>query len=326
LLFAGNHGAWIALEDGAGLMKETVGVRRVSLRGWMGVAVMGFGLMARGAMGQDASPVAARAEERRPMPDVVALMHEVEERQRAAEMKEKDYIYREAERVETLDGRGGVKKTETREYDVFWLNGVVVQKRVKEDGKELSAEEQKKESERIDKAATKARERKAKADAKGQVTDANGPEEITVSRMLELGSFTNARREMVNGRATILVDFAGDPKAKTRNPAESAIHEMGGTVWVDEQDRAIQHLEGRFLNNFKIGGGLLVNVKKDTSFTLTQVKVNDEVWLPSEGGIDGQARMLLLFSVNGRFRVRDSDYRKFKATSTILPGYVEAKP
>ncbi len=260
------------------------------------------------------------------MPDVAVLMHEVEDRQREAEAKEKEYLYREAERVETLDGHGGVKKTESREYDVFWLDGVVVRKLVKEDGKELSAEGQKKESERIDKEVAKAKERKERATAKGQVTDANGHEEITVSRMLELGRFTNPRRQVVNGRETILVDFTGDPKAKTRNPAESAIHEMGGTVWVDEQDRAIQHLEGRFLNNFKIGGGLLVSVKKDTSFVLTQVKVNDEVWLPQDGEIDGQARLLLLFSVNGRFRIHDSDYRKFKATATILPGYVEAKP
>jgi hypothetical protein len=257
---------------------------------------------------------------------VAVLIHEVEDRQREAEAKEKDYIYREAERVETLDGHDTVKKTESREYDVFWLEGVVVQRLAKENGKELSLEEQKKENERIDKEVAKAKERKEKAEAKGQLTDANGHQAISVSRMLELGSFANPRRQTVNGRQTILVDFSGDPKAKTRNAAESAIHEIGGTIWVDEQDRAIQHLEGRFLNNFKVGGGLLVNVKKETSFTLTQVKVNGEVWLPQDGEIDGQARILLLFSVNGRFRIHGSDYRKFKATSKILTGFTETKP
>ena len=300
---------------------------RVALKLRMGCVFLGIIWMWTGdASGQDAASSGVHLSEERPLPDVVALMHEVEEHQRLAEVREKDYIYREAERVETLDGHGGVKKTESREYDIFWLNGVVVRKLVKENGKELSTGEQKKETEQIDKEVAKAKERKTKANAKGQATDANGHEEVTVSRMLELGRFTSPRRQMIHGRETILVDFTGDPKAKTRNPAESAIHEMGGTVWVDEQDRAIQHLEGRFLNNFKIGGGLLVNVKKDTSFTLTQVKVNDEVWLPQDGEIDGQARLLLLFSVNGRFRIHNSDYRKFKATSTILPGYTETKP
>ena len=262
----------------------------------------------------------------KPLPDVAALMLEVEARQKEAEAKEKDYLYREVEEVQDVDKNGAVKKTETNEYDIFWLEGVVVRKQVKKNGRELTAEEQKKESEAVDKEVAKAKERRAKAEASGKVTDPNGNEEITVSRMLELGSFTNARRQTVNGRDTILVDFTGNPNAKTRNPAENAIREMGGTVWVDEEDRAIQHLEGRFVNNFKIGGGLLVSVKKDTSFSLTQRKVNDEVWLPQDGAIDGQARVLLLFHVNGRFRIHDSRYRKFKATSTILPGVVEAAP
>lgn len=290
---------------------------------WM---ILGLSLtVVRAAASQVRAPVATILQDNS-LPDVVALMHEVEEHQRAAEVRAKDYLYREVERVETLDGHGAVKKTDTREYDVFWLNGVVVRKLVKENGRELSADEQAKESGRVDKEVTNARERKEKAAAKGQVTDANGHEEITVSRMLELGSFTNPRRELVKGRPTILVDFMGDPKAKTRNAAEGAIHEMAGTVSVDEQDRAVQHLDGHFVHNFKIGGGMLVNVKKDTSFSLTQVKVNEEVWLPQDGRIDGQARLMLLFSVNGRFEIHDTGYRKFTATSTILPGYTEMKP
>ena len=261
------------------------------------------------------------AAETQPLPDIPTLMHEVEDHQRLAEAREKDYLFRQSERLEELDKNGGVKKTELREYDIFWLQGVVVRKLVSQDGKPLSPDAQAKANEEVDREVAKAKERLAKAQTSGKVTDANGHEEITVSRMLELGSFSNPRRQSVNGRDTILVDFIGDPHAKTRNPAEAAIHEMGGTVWIDEQDRAIQHFEGRFLNNFKIAGGLLVSVKKDTSFSLTQVKVNDEVWLPQDGAVDGQARILLLFSVNGRLRIHDSGYRKFKATSTILPTF-----
>ena len=111
--------------------------------------------------------------------------------------------------------------------------------------------------------------------------------------------------------------------ARTRNAVENAIHEMGGTVWVDEQDRAVVRLEGRFLNNFKVAGGLLINIRKDTSFALQNVKINGEVWLPQDGTINGQARVLLLFGVNGRLLVHDTDYRKFKATSTLLPAFSE---
>ncbi|WP_348266841.1 hypothetical protein [Edaphobacter sp. DSM 109919] len=256
----------------------------------------------------------------KPLPDIPALMHEVETHQKEAEAVQKDYLYHAVDMVQQLDGNGRVKKTETEEYDVFWVEGVQVHKLTKKNGKELSAGEQQKQNKRIDKEVTRARERRAKAEAEGKTTDSNGYEEVTVSRLLELGSFSNARRVMLNGRKTIAVDYVGDPKARTRNRLENLIRDVAGTVWVDEDDDAISKLEGHFLDTFKIGAGLVVNIQKGTSFSLEQRKINDEVWLPVEVDGRGTARVFLLFRFNGNFREVDSGYRKFKVTSTILPG------
>jgi hypothetical protein len=295
----------------------------------VGLSSAGWGQASGSAETTQASPgavekagVVASAQDAvdRPLPDIPALMHEVEAHQKASETIQKDYLYHEVVTAEETDGHGGVKKTETKEFDVFWLNGVEVQKLVKKDGKELNADEQKKESERIDKEVAKARERRDKADTKGQETDSRGHEEETVSRFLELGRFTNPRRVKVNGRDTIAVDYEGDPKAKTRNRFEDLIRDLTGTVWVDEEDRTISRLEGRFLRPFKIGAGLVVNIKQETSFAMEQRKINDEIWLPAHADGKGAARAMLFFSFNGDIRLVYSDYRKFKATSTILPG------
>jgi hypothetical protein len=252
----------------------------------------------------------------RPLPDIPALMHEVEEHERASEVIQKDYIYHEVAHEQRSDG----KKSETHEYDVFWINGVEVQRLTRKDGKELTPDEQRKENERIDKEVAKAKERKSKADAKGQPTDSQGHEEITVSRFLELGSFTHPRRLRLNGRETIAVDYTGDPKVKTRNRAEEVIRDLSGTLWIDEQDRSITRVEGRFARPFKIGGGLLMSIKKDTNFSMEQIKINQEVWLPSKIEAHGGARVMLFVNFDGSILVMNSDYRKFKATSTILPG------
>jgi hypothetical protein len=254
----------------------------------------------------------------RPLPDIPKLMHEVEDRQRTAEAVEKDYIYHSVETEQQVDGHGGIKKTEVKEYDVFWIDGVPVRKLVKKDGKELSADEAKKESERIDKEAAKARERREKEEAKGKQTDPRGNDEVTVSRLLELGSFTNPRRVALDGRDTIVVDYNGDPNAKTKNSFENVIRDMTGTVWVDEQDRTIAQLQGHFVDNFKMGGGLLVSIQKGTNFSLRQTRVNGEVWLPAHIEGRGEARAFLFFKFNGSLNVVDSDYRKFKTTSTIV--------
>ena len=246
-------------------------------------------------------------------------MHSVETNQRLSEAIEKDYLYRSVWTKQEMDGHGGVKKTEVEEYDVFWVDGVPVHRLTKKNGRELSADEQKKESEQIDKEVAKARERREKATAQGKESGPRGEEEITVSRLLELGNFTNARRIQLNGRDTIAVDFAGDPKAKTRTRFEEVIRDMVGTAWVDEQDRMLVKAQGHFVNNFKIGGGLVANIQKGTSFSMEQRKVNGEVWLPATFEGQGSARALLFFSFNGSVRGVQSDYRKFKATSTIVP-------
>jgi hypothetical protein len=262
----------------------------------------------------------------RPLPDIPTLMHEVESHQRAAEAIQKDYTYRSVATAQEFDGSGHLKKTTVEVYDVFWINGVPVRKLIRKDGKDLTDDEKKKEDERIDKEVAKARERREKADDQGKETDPRGHDEITVSRFLELGSFTNPRRVQLNGRDTIAVDFAGNPKAKTRNRAEDVVKDLVGTIWIDEQDHVIAKTEGHFLNAFKIGAGLLVNIRKDTSFGLEQKQVNGEVWLPSRIHGEGAARAFLLFSFNGNVQVTNSDYRKFKATSTILPGVIAVEP
>jgi hypothetical protein len=292
-------------------------------RGWVvGVCwtvVLGAGtLCAQNGAGTAAGSAQEHKEEVRPLPDIPALMREVETKQRAAEEAQKDYIFHAVMTEVEVDGKGSPKKTEVKEYDDFWIKGVPVEKLVKKDGKELSADEAKKESERIDKEAEKASERRAREDAKGKETDPRGHEEVTVSRMLELGSFTNARRVQMAGRDTIAVDYTGDPKAKTKNRFEGVIKDMAGTVWVDEQDRAISRIEGRFVGSFKIGGGLVASIREGTNFKLQMTKVNGEVWLPARVEGRGEARALLFFKFNGSLTAVYSDYRKFKTSSTIV--------
>ena len=256
----------------------------------------------------------------RPIPDISTLMRQVEDHLHTADQVRKDYIYHARETRQQLDSSGKVKKSFTSEYDIFWINGVPVEKRTKKDGRDLSPDELKKEDARIDKEVAKAREKKDKAEAQGKETTPRGDDMISAARILELGAFSNPRRVQLDGRDTIVVDYTGNPKAKTRNRFEEVVRDLVGTVWIDEQDKVIRKTEGHFLNDFKIGAGLVANIRKDSSFGMDQIKVNDEVWLPSYLEGKGAIRFLLLAGFDGRVQMTMSDYRKFHTTSTILPG------
>ena len=295
--------------------------------GWMGLAGVAASGQPPSTPGPGQQAAARKVEEaERPLPDIPELLRAVQANQRKYEAVAKDYLYRSVVTEEKSDGHGGVKNSEAEEFDIFWVEGVPVRRMTKKNGKELSAEEQKKESERIDKEVARAKERRAKADEDGKDTGPRGEELVTVSRLLELGSFTNARREQLNGRDAIAVDFAGDPKAKTKSKFEEVIRDMAGTAWMDEQDKVLVKARGHFINNFKVGAGLLVNIQKGTNFEMEQRKINDEVWLLSTAEGQGSFRFLLFAGFNGTVRIVDSDYRKFKATSKILPGMSTVEP
>ncbi|MBW4038195.1 MAG: hypothetical protein HIU91_04825 [Acidobacteria bacterium] len=254
----------------------------------------------------------------KPLPPIPQLLLNVERNEKLAEAAKNDYTYHEHLDIQELDKQGKLKKTTTQDAESIVIDGVHVDRIVSRDGKPLTPEEAKKEDESIDKQVAKAKERRQKRTEAGKPTAANGDDVITASRILELGTFSNPRTITYNGRPTILVDYAGDPHAKTRNPFETVVRDLVGTVWIDQQDQAIVRAQGHFLNDFKIGGGLLADIKSGTNFDFHNTKVNNEVWLPATLDSEGKIRMLLFVGFNGRFRMVMSDYKKFRATSTII--------
>ena len=265
-----------------------------------------------------AAPTAVEAD--KPLPPIDSLLLDVEKNQDTAEKIQRDYTYHVHVEQQELDGKGSVKKTTVTDSESVTIEGVRVDRVVARDGKPLTPEEAKKESDKIDKDVAKEKERRAKALASGKSTDAEGHEELTVSRILQLGTFSNPRRVMLHERPTIVADYAGDPNAKTKNRFETMFRDLVGTVWIDEQDRALVQVQGHFLNDFKIGGGLVADVKKGSSFSAEMTKVNGEVWLPAEVSGDGKVRVLLFLGFSGRLKLVTSDYRKFRASATIVGG------
>lgn len=254
------------------------------------------------------------------LPEPSALLHEVEANEERMDALRNDYTYHVHVEQQRLRKDGSVKETEVTDSESLTLDGVRVNRVVTRNGKPLDASEQAKESERLDKEVAKAKERRAKAAAEGQKTDPRGDTIITVARLLELGSFTNERRIEYGGRPTIMLDYAGDPKAKTRSAPEAVVKDLVGTVWIDEADRVLVHGEGHFLNDFKIGGGLIADVRKNSNFDFDARRVNDSVWLPATINGKGSVRVLLVAGFDGQLRLTASDYRRFRTSAKIIAG------
>jgi len=251
-----------------------------------------------------ASLAPAQPSAKLPLPDIRELMREVQEHQRQLDKVRESYTYSSMQTTQDLDANGQVKKTETEEREDFFVNGHLIVRTVKKNGQPLSGHDQQKETERV-----------AKLVEKAEKTPSDQPLEgpsISISRMLEIMDVRNPRRETYNGRPAIAFDFIGRKDAKTHGLAEDASKELQGTVWVDEADRQVAHLEVRFHNNFRIAGGIFASIAKGSSFRFDQAPVHDGLWLPIGGEGTVKARLLLLKNVRQHFMERDYDYKRFK--------------
>ncbi|MGA7159071.1 MAG: hypothetical protein WBY53_19655 [Acidobacteriaceae bacterium] len=250
--------------------------------------------------------------------DIPQLLHDVEQHEKDAEAARRDYTWHVHFELQQLDHNGNVKKTTTTDAESISIEGVRIDRTVARDGKPLTPDEAQKECDRIDKEVARAKSRRERLAERGEPSDSRGDPIIPVSRILELGAFTNPRRVLLDNRPTIVLDYAGDPHAKTRNESEGIIRDLVGTVWIDQQDRVLVRGQGHFLHDFKIGAGLLLNIHQGLTFDFRTAHITGDVWLPSTVDGEGSARILLFDHIDGRFHLTTSNYRKFHTTTTII--------
>lgn len=238
-----------------------------------------------------------------PIPDIHELMREVHDHQKAMEKVRENYTYSSLQTTQDIDAKGRVTQTRSEQGEDFFVNGHVIERTVKKDGKPLDNHDQQKETERVTRLVEKAQQTSPDQPLEGQT--------ISVSRLLDIMDVRNPRREPWHGRPAIVFDFVGRKNAQTHGLAEDASKKLSGTLWIDEADRQVAHLEVVFNDNFKVAGGLFASVQKGSNFRFDQALVNGEIWLPTgaEGTVD--ARLLLVKNLRQHFIESDYDYKRF---------------
>jgi hypothetical protein len=257
------------------------------------------------------------------LPDLKALFKEIDDNQKAIDKIKENYAGTETEEETEYDGNGKVKKHAARESTFFYLDGDEITTLVKKDGKPLDEKEQEKENEKVRKRIEEHQKRQAKKEAKEEKAKEQGKEEDKddpgIEVFLRACQFVNPRRERFRGQDVLVFDFEPNPEFQPHKLAEKVVQKLAGVVWVDEKAHDVARLEAYFVSDVKIGGGVLANLQKGTSFVFEQAFINNEVWLPTymEGHLG--ARVLLLKGFKVSFVTRYSDYRKFnvETLSTI---------
>ncbi|MGB8535156.1 MAG: hypothetical protein WCD57_01975 [Acidobacteriaceae bacterium] len=245
------------------------------------------------------------------LPDAGTMLREVEAHQKQLDKIRENYTFRAVQTTRQLDSSGHTKKVETEEHEVFFVNSEQVEKLVRKDGKDLTPEQARKEQDRVNKEVLKI--------SKPGYTNPD-KDEITVSRLLQIVTFSRPRRVGLNGRDTIAFDFAGDPHAKTHGRGEDALKKVSGTIWIDEADREVSRMSATLDENYHVGFGLLASVAKGSNVVFDQALIRNEAWLPTAIALHLQARAFLVAGFRAEIDIRFDQYKKFQTDAVQQPG------
>ena len=231
----------------------------------------------------------------------------------------RDYTYIERDEEHRLDGKGQVKSTEVKTYDVMELYGEQVQRLIEKDDKPLDAKDAAKEEEKIQKVIDKRkneseedRNKREKKEEKDREDDRKFVREVADAYNLKL-----VGTELVGGRDAWVIDGEPRPDFVPHMKESKFLTKFRGRVWIDKSDLQLAKMDVECLDTIS-WGLFLARFHKGSRFMLEQTRVNQEVWLPRQLTAKVDVRLALLKNFNVDVEQSFRDYKKFRATTRIM--------
>jgi hypothetical protein len=254
------------------------------------------------------------------------LFRVVAEKDMANDKRLRDYTYIERDEDHKLDGKGQVKSSEAKTYEVMEIYGEQVQRLIEKDDKALDAKGAAKEEERIQKIIDKRKNESEDARRKREEKEEKDREENRkfVLEVADAYNFKLVGTELVGGREAWVIDGEPRPGYEPHMKEAKFLPKFHGRVWIDKNDLQLSKLDVECLDTVS-WGLFLARFHKGSRFLLEQTRVNDEVWLPRQLTIKIDVRLALLKNFNVDVEQTFRDYKKFRATTKIV-GVGEVKP
>jgi hypothetical protein len=227
----------------------------------------------------------------------------------------RNYTFQQRSVEQELNKDTSLKKTEINTHEILIIYGEPYEKLIARDDQPLSAKDQQKEEEKLNKFFEKQRDK----------SDADREKERNKERDKFQREIADELPLMLNYEIVGEEDFSGQPvwvisatpkkDYKSHSMAGKLLSKLTGKVWISKTDYQWVKAEADLADDFTVGW-FLFKLHKGTHLEFAQTRVNDEVWLPRSFFVQGSGR----FTVKtGRFRntTEYSKYQKFKSDVKI---------
>jgi hypothetical protein len=207
----------------------------------------------------------------------------------------RNYAFSERSRLRYLDANGRVKSQEVKSLEVIMLAGSPYRRLVARDDRPLPPAEEKKEQEKLASSIAERRSETALERARRLADYFQRPEwqHEAWRELAEAFDFRLLADQVWRGRAVYVIDAAPRQTYQPRSRTAKMMQHIQATMWVDKLDYHLVKAEAEVIETITVGL-FLVRVAKGSRAAFEQVKVNDEVWLPSQVHASVSARLGLL--------------------------------
>jgi hypothetical protein len=233
--------------------------------------------------------------------------------------QEREYTFIDREVENKLDGKGQIKTTEVKTYEILQIYGEPVRRLIEKDDKPLDAKQAAKEEEKIQKIIDKRKNESDEDRKKREEKEVKAREDDRkfVREVADAYDFKLVGTDDVGGREAWVIDGEPRPGFEPHMKESKFLSKFHGRVWIDKGDLQLAKMNIEAIDTVSVGW-VLARIHKGTRVMLEQTRVNDEVWLPRHVSFKLDARVALFkgFNIDGEQEFRD--YKKFRTSSKIV--------
>ena len=213
------------------------------------------------------------------------------------------YTYLERDDDRHIDSEGRLKSEEVDVSRTILVNGVPFEQLLEHNGQSPSAEEERKQREKLEKLKHETPEERAERIRKQAEDDTSFVREVPRAFDFQL-----IGAEVINGRPAWVLQAPPHPGYQPQGKYGKMFAKVGGKLWVDKQDLGWIKADGQVIQPFSMGL-FLARVLRGSHITMEQTRVDDRIWMPERVEVRAAAKILLVKSLVIDRVVTYSEYR-----------------
>jgi hypothetical protein len=232
-------------------------------------------------------------------------------------MKDYTWIARQTDRL--LDSSGQVKSQKTEQWETVVIYGEPHHRMLERNGKPLSAEEQRKEQDKLDQAVAK-REHETAENRIHREADFEKQREKDrefLREVPDLFDFKLLGDAKIDGHDVWVISATPKPDAQPKHGDAKALLKVQAKVWIDKTEYQWVRLEAETTATISFGL-FIARLAPGAKLEFEQTRVNDQVWLPKREVVSGAARLGLVKKLVGEEETTWNNYRKFQVDSKVV--------